>query len=71
MILFFLTIIWPCESVLTRYREWGEEEEVGRQHQRVDRTGLEFKSQRAVENRKRWRELVAKSSAMPQQGKVK
>ena len=30
-------------------------------------TGLEFlNSQRAVENRKRWRELVAKSSVMPQ-----
>ena len=31
-------------------------------------TGLEFgKSQRAVENRERWRKLVAKSSVVPQQ----
>ena len=30
-------------------------------------TGLEFaKSQRAVENRGKWRKLVAKSSAVPQ-----
>ena len=30
-------------------------------------TGLEFaKSQRAVENREKWRELVAKSSVVPQ-----
>ena len=30
-------------------------------------TGLEFgKSQRAVENREKWRKLVAKSSAVPQ-----
>ena len=30
-------------------------------------TGLEFvKSQRAVENREKWRRLVAKSSAVPQ-----
>ena len=30
-------------------------------------TGLEFaKSQRAVENRKKWRKLVAKSSVVPQ-----
>ena len=31
-------------------------------------TGLEFsKSQRAVENRGKWRKLAAKSSVMPQQ----
>ena len=31
-------------------------------------TGLEFgKYQRAVENRKKWRKLVAKSSVVPQQ----
>ena len=30
-------------------------------------TGLEFaKSQRAVENRKKWRKLVVKSSVVPQ-----
>ena len=32
-----------------------------------DWTGLEFgKSQRAVENREKWRKLVAKSSVVPQ-----
>ena len=31
-------------------------------------TGLEFaKSQRAVENREKWRKMVAKSSVVPQQ----
>ena len=31
-------------------------------------TGLEFgKSQRAVENREKWRKLVVKSSVVPQQ----
>ena len=41
------------------------EKEVGRQHQ--GRAGLEFgKSQRAVENREKWRKLVAKSSVVPQ-----
>ena len=33
-----------------------------------ERTGLEFgKSQRAVENREKWRKLVVKSSAVPKQ----
>ena len=41
------------------------EEEVGRQHQGMER--LEFaKSQRAVENREEWRQLVAKPSVVPQ-----
>ena len=40
------------------------EEEVGRQHQ--EWTGLRFaKSQRALENREKWRKLVVKSSVMP------
>ena len=40
------------------------EEEVGRQHQGMDR--LEFaKSQRAVEKRGKWRKLVVKSSVVP------
>ena len=43
----------------------------GRQRKRwediMEWTGLEFaKSQRAVENREKWRKLVAKSSVMPQ-----
>ena len=46
----------------------------GRQRKRLELgnirewTGLEFgKSQRAVENREKWRKLVAKSSVVPQQ----
>ena len=41
----------------------------GRQKKRWENnTGLEFaKSQRAVENRERWRKLAAKSSVVPQQ----
>ena len=48
------------------------EKEVGRQRKRWENnirewTGLEFgKSQRAVENREKWRKLVAKSSVVPQ-----
>ena len=42
------------------------EEEAGRQH-RGNGTGLEFaKSQRAVENRDKWRKLVVKSSMVSQ-----
>ena len=42
------------------------EEEVGRQHIR-EWTGLEFaEPQRAVENREKWRKLVAKLSVVPQ-----
>ena len=41
------------------------EEEVGRQHR--EWTGLEFaKSQSAMENREKWRKLVAKSVVVPQ-----
>ena len=41
-------------------------EEVGRQHQGIW-TDLKFgKSQRAVENRGKWRKLVAKSSVVPE-----
>ena len=42
------------------------EEEVGNNIR--EWTGLEFgKSQRAVENREKWRKLVVKSSVVPQQ----
>ena len=38
-----------------------------RQLNHAELTGLEFgKSQRAVENRDKWRKLVAKSSVVPQ-----
>ena len=49
-----------------------EEKRQGRQRKRWEDkirewTGLEFgKSQRAVENREKWRKLVAKSSVVPQ-----
>ena len=58
--------VWP--NHLARHSERGKKtrrtkEEVGRQHQE---TGLEFgKSQRAVENREKWRKLVAKLSVVP------
>ena len=48
------------------------ERRLGRQRKRWEEnirewTGLEFaKSQRAVENREKWRKLVAKSSVVPQ-----
>ena len=50
-----------------------EENRQGRQRKRRDDnirewTGLEFaKSQRAMENRGKWRKLVVKSSVVPQQ----
>ena len=47
-----------------------EERRRGRQKKRWEdntRAGLEFaKSQRAVENREKWRKLVAKKSVVPQ-----
>ena len=57
------------QNHLTKHSERGKktkqtEEEVGRQHQGMDR--LEFaKSQRAVEKRGKWRKLVVKSSVVP------
>ena len=69
-------VVWTClpfirsgKNHLTRHSERGKktrrtEEEVGRQHQGW--TGLEFaKSQKAVENREKWRKLAVKSSAVP------
>ena len=51
----------------------GERRRQGRQKKRWkdsirEWTGLEFaKAQKAVENREKWRKLVVKSSAVPQQ----
>ena len=59
------------QNQLARHSERGRktrqtEEEVGKDNIR-EWTGLEFvKSQRAVENRKKWRKLVVKSSVVPQ-----
>ena len=64
-----LPFIWSGQTHLARHNERGKktlqtEEEVGRQHQEI---GLEFgKSQRAAENREKWRKLVVKSSVVPQ-----
>ena len=68
-------VVWSClpfirsgQNHLARHSERGKktrqtEEEVGRQHQ-----DLEFgKSQRAVENREKWRKLVAELYVVPQQ----
>ena len=70
-------VVWSClpfirsgQNHIARHSERGKKtkrtkEEVGRQHQGMDR--LEFgKSQRAVENKEKWRKLVAKSSVVPQ-----
>ena len=70
-------LVWSCfpfvrpgQNHLARHSERGKqtrqrEEEVGRQHQGMDR--LEFgKSQREVENREKWRKLVSKSSVVSQ-----
>ena len=65
-----LLFIWSGQSHLARHSE--RERRQGRQRKRLEDnirewTGLEFaKSQRAVENREKWRKLVAKSSMMPQ-----
>ena len=70
-------LVWSClpfirsgQNHLARHSKRGKktrqtEEEVGRQHLGLDRP--EFaKSQRAVENRKKWTELVVKSSVVLQ-----
>ena len=58
------------QTHLARHSERGKKtkqtgEEVGRQHQGMDRPEFE-KSQRAVQNREKWRKLVVKSSVVPQ-----
>ena len=46
-----------------RQRKWWEDN-----IREIEWTGLKFgKSQRAAENREKWRKLVAKSSVVPQQ----
>ena len=58
--------VWPKPSCKAQRKGEDDkaEEEAGRQHR--EWTGLEFaKSQRAVENREKWRKLVVKSSVMP------
>ena len=70
-------VVWTClpfirsgQNHLARHSERGRRQ--GRQRKRLEDnirewTGLEFsKSQRAVENREKWRKLVVKSSVVPQ-----
>ena len=69
-------MVWTCLLIirsgpnhLARHSEWGKktrqtEEEVGRQHQRIDRSGVQ-QVQRAVENREKWKKLVVKPSVVP------
>ena len=71
-------MVWTClqfvrsgQNHLARHSERGRRQ--GRQRKRWEDcirewTGLEYvKSQRAVENREKWRKLVVKSSVVPQQ----
>ena len=71
-------VVWSClpfirsgQNHLARQLKGGRRQ--GRQEKRWEDnirewTGLEFaKSQRAVENREKWRKLVVKSSVVPQQ----
>ena len=70
-------MVWSClpfivfgQNHLARHSERGKRQD--RQRKRWEDnirewTGLEFgRSQRAVENREKWRKLVAKSSVVPQ-----
>ena len=72
------TVVWSCspfirsvQNHLARHSESGKktrqtEQEVWEDNIR-EWTGLEFaKSQRAMENRGKWRKLIAKSSVVPQ-----
>ena len=66
----FIRFIRSGQSHLARHGERDKKtrqtgEEVGRQHQGMSRPG-DRQSQRAVENREKWRTLVAKSSLVPQ-----
>ena len=69
MVWTYLPFIVSSQTNLARHIERGKktrqtEEEVGRQHKGMDRP--EFgRSQRAVENREKWRKLVARSSVVP------
>ena len=62
--------IRPGQNHLARHSERGKktrqtEEEVGRQHQGMDRPGVR-QVREAVKNREKWRKLVVKSSVVPQ-----
>ena len=70
-------VVWSCfpfirsgQNHVARHSERGKktrqtEEEVGRQHQRMDRPGAREVTEGSGE-KERWRKLVAKSSVVPQ-----
>ena len=70
-------VVWSCllfimsaQNHLARHSERGEEDKADRGRGWEDNirewTGLEFgKSQKAAENREKWRKLVVKSSVVP------
>ena len=72
-------VVWTClpfirsgPNHLARQNERGKktrqtEEEVGRQHQGMDRPGVRRVQESSGERGKKWRKLVAKSSVVPQQ----
>ena len=65
MVMFPVHQVWPKPPCKAHWK--GEEDKADRQRKRLKDnirqwTGMEFaKSQRAVENREKWRKLVAKS----------
>ena len=73
-----LQVVWSClpfsgsgQNHLARYSERGKkarqtEEEVGRQHEGMDRPGVRQVPEGSGEQGKKWRKLVAKSSVVPQ-----
>ena len=69
MVVFPVHQVWPKPSCKAQWK--GEEDKAGRKRGGKTTaghkwTGLEFAtSQRAVENREKWRKLVLKSSVVP------
>ena len=65
------SVLRSGKNHLARHSERGKktrqtEEKVAVRRQHQEWTGLEFaKSQKAVENREKWRKLAVKSSAVP------
>ena len=67
----YLPFIRSSQNHLARHSDMGKktrqtEEEVGRQHQGMDRPGVgQVPEGSGVENREKWRKLVARSSVVP------
>ena len=72
-------VVWTClpfirsgQSHLAKHSERGKkikqtEEEVGRQHQGMDKLGVRKVLEGSEEQEKKWRKLVVKSCVVPQQ----